>query len=171
MKKNLFACLLCIASIAHSEVYGQKVSITELMDKSYCKEFMCYQNFITEKGFSFMNYTDGETGKYYTYQSDLFTAKENGVSLKNISTVGFLKTGSVTSGIRKSDKAYWKVLMDELQSKKFKSRSTDNEDGDTVRVWYRSPSFTNFEILITIETVHGHGTSWPSYDVTIRRDQ
>ncbi len=149
--------------------YAQTVTIKELISKTKCRDFSCFNDLITNRGFSFnASGKHDETTSWYRFSSDkAFVATSNpGVTSHNQSIVSFGKNTSV--GFGTSYKPHYKALMDELAALKFKSSPAIDEGEGSIAVVYSSAVYP--KITITLRTIlitkPGLG-SWTYYDFQV----
>ena len=170
-KKLLF--VLFIVSTALN-VFGQRPTLRELITKTNCTDFDCYENYMTSKNFCFLKSTDGEYGKYYTFNSCDFIndgPRNLGVSLKNTSTLGLLTTGATVTGIATPSNTYYQTLSTELRSLGFTIIGQPETEGTTITRNYTSSRYPRVFIMLIIQRVENNGTSWQLWNFTVRRDR
>gem|GEM_PF-3530195 len=165
MKKLII--ILTGLTILSLGVFGQTVTIKDLIDRTNCDDYSCFNNFITTKGFSYFESEDSETGRTYFYTSNKkFPASSTPeISTPNIAILTLSDTGSPICGFRTSVVEHYNVMIAQLKSMGFISMFVlDIEDG--VSETYKFPSYPKLSVRIETNRI-GDGKQWTSYYIGI----
>ena len=167
MTKAILTLALILMTVFNAS--SQTVTIQELLDKSKCKDFTCYNDFIIQKGFSYFK-SDTETGgKWYLYLSDKKspTSSTPSVSTSNTSIITFNSDGSTTAGFRTAIIEQYRSIMTQIKTLGFTAASTKNIDNGVV-VKYTSVKYPKVQIAVQTDKI-GDSSTWTSYDISINR--
>ncbi|MFN8306989.1 MAG: hypothetical protein U0T79_09460 [Ferruginibacter sp.] len=145
--------LLFFSSLALSQTITGK----EMINKVNCSDYSCFNEFITQKGFSEKKIDPQreEIKFYYCYRSDStfaatsnskVTGKRNDVFFSNHS--GDLFRFSFRTVV----KAQYQNLLGELTDLKFKSTKTTDKGDGKIETEYKSDSYTNLIVNVTTST-------------------
>lgn len=167
MRKIISTIVLSLIMILSA--YSQTVSVQYLLDKSKCKDFTCYNDFITQEGFSYFKSDKGEGGNWYLYLSDekFPTSSTPTVSTSNTSIITFNTDGSVTTGFRIAIVQQYNLIIGRLKELGFVSVSIKDVDNAVV-VEYQSETYPGASIAVQTDKI-GDSETWISYDITVNR--
>lgn len=148
---------------------SQTVTMQELLDKSKCKEYSCFNDFIATKGFSYFKSDEESRGKWYLYLSDekFPTSSNSDVSISNSSIITFNTDGSTTSGFRTAIIERYTSMLSQLKSLGFIAISTTDIDNGVI-VSYQSKSQPNVTVSVQTDKI-GDSAKWTSYDISVVR--
>ena len=165
MKKiYVFLILIPLAS------FGQKISFSELLEKSNCKSFECFNDFITDKGFSFYGAEESEGTTMYIFTSDIefSSTTEPNLVTKNICLIGFNESNCQVAGLRTVVKPYYEELLKQIKSNGFfYSNTTKDEFG--VHMNYILKSNPKILIIVSLEPIEKEGLKFTEYAISIDR--
>ena len=171
MKKILLLLWVAIL-ITGFKSYAQVLKATEMIAKSKCQTFECYNNFITDKGFSFKKSTTESNGvTYYLFVSDKqFHADNNTkVSASNNSTIGFKSADAKyrSVGIRTVSKSYYKQLLSDFKKLGYTELMTTPAPNNGVSTTYSATGKYPYLLYVLVETLEYDGEKYTSYNFTI----
>lgn len=148
--------------------FCQKLTISEMIDKTSCKTFNCFGNFVTTKGFSFYQVLDIENLKYYSYLSE--EQAESSHNTKNTTSITIPVDGGNERRVSMTtnDRIYYSELIKQMTAKGFIEKSSETTDDGKLRVIYNSKLYKNFSIKILIQKLTTEGYSWTNYDIEVR---
>lgn len=158
MKKIIFIALIVISSTA----FGQKVSFKELLEKSKCKSYDCFDDFITTKGFSLNSIDEG----IYYYNSAKEFSSNTEVVCANICGIGFGENGCQSVLMQTVDKAYYNQLLNEIKSYGFVFSNTI-KDENGVNMYYKLNSNHNIKVDIVMYSSETKGIKSINYQILI----
>ena len=152
--------------------FGQKMSFSELLEKSKCKSFECFNDFIKEKGFSFLNSSeDLDSGTtFYAFSSDIefqSTTEPNLLS-KNVCLIGFNESDCQVASIRTVVKSYYEELLKQIKSNGFVFLNT-TKDEYGVHLNYSLKSNPKILIIVSLEPTEKEGLKYTEYAISIDR--
>ena len=166
MKK--LSTTLFLFALVQSFCFSQIVTIKELVDKSSCKEFPCFNDFISAKGFSYLESETikGSTTYLYTSDKQYTTSSNKSVRSSNMAIITFNANKTVTVGTRTSVVEQYRLLMKQLKVLGFKSFETENIQNGVV-VQYLSDSYPEIIISVITDRIGKENEKWTSYHVSV----
>ncbi|NJL75284.1 MAG: hypothetical protein HC892_09900 [Saprospiraceae bacterium] len=138
--------------------HTQTVTIGELIAKTKCKDFACYNSFIMSKKFTFDKTTKGEDGTFFMFSTVDFV--DDGIEhilTKNNSTFCLLLSGGTITSINTSSASYFSALSNQITELSFEPAATETPDDTTVRTTYYSKKHPKVSILVSIVKITKSG--------------
>lgn len=164
-------CILLV----FEETYGQTISIKDMINKTTCKSYSCFNDWIITKGFSYTSVKNIGIGggKQYIYSSDeTFTITSNkSLVTTNIASIDFYLDGTGVS-FGTAVKNHYLKLFSELKFLKFIARQTEDEENGTIAVTYTSSQYPKVFVSIRTMISRGQGpNSSTYYDIIVGRNK
>jgi hypothetical protein len=149
-----------------STTFGQTVNFSDLLEKSKCKSFECFNDFITTKGFSLSESNE----KFYLFMSDkkFPTTSTPSVTTKNTAIILFGTDGSTKTGTRTAVKSHYDDLLKQIKAIGFISTKTENIENGVI-VHYKLKSNPKISVAIQTDQLEKEGVKWTSYDISMTR--
>ncbi len=159
--------------------FAQRLTADEMLEKSKCRTFDCFNDFILPKGFSFLNSGDTLIGnnvncKTYAYSSDkedLNSTKE--ISTKNVAAIIFNSNNKVSIFYRTASKDYYLKLLNEFKSKGFYSYRTivEKANSQRIHVYYKCKNDTTKSIDVTSTALELGEIKYTLYSFALSNDE
>lgn len=138
--------------------FSQRMTISEMIEKTKCKTFNEFNNFAMGKKFTYSSVDDECCdGTLYMFNSDSFDDSLDGCMYRTQCQF-FIGTGARENEknvafITRTKKNYLPILK-QLAKLKFKvtKEVKDAMGDDRITAFYSSPSYTNIEVQITISS-------------------
>lgn len=159
-KTTIMKKIILLSVFLHLTImaFSQRLTISEMIEKTKCKTFNEFNNFAMGKKFTYSSVDDECcNGTLYMFNSDTFADSLDGCMYKTQCQF-FIGTGARENEknvafITRTKKNYLPILK-QLEKLKFKvTREVKDAMGnDRVTVYYSSPSYTGIEIQITLSS-------------------
>lgn len=151
--------------------YSQRISIEEMINKTKCKTFSCFSDFVTTKGFSYYKVIQEENYKLYAFTSDARidnSSNENSTS-KNMAWFHLSNDGKETRiTMNTGDRNYYSILINQMNAKLFVENSSETTEEGNVRIIYTSSNYPNMSIKILTARLTNEDRTWTNYDIEVR---
>lgn len=169
--KNFTTLLLFMISF-FPILNAQTPKLIELIEKTKCQDFSCYNSYITAKGFSYNKFGKEDWGTYYRYASDeeFVTSSNIDIRTRNQSIFVLYPNNTVGTGFGTSYKPHYQTFMNELNSLGFKSVETWTEEGGTIATEYISVNYSSIRIVFRTmisKIGESYDKSWIYYDFAL----
>jgi hypothetical protein len=167
--KILFLFLLSI--LIAGTTTAQTLTADEMISKTSCTSFDCFNEFVTNKGFSFNKYVDAESGNMYMFFSDRkFLDVSGTVRTNNSAIINFQKNNKyINLGFRTANKNQYIKLLLGFQIKGFREENTVQTDSSRVIVNYTSAKFPDISLTIFYDRAKKGELEWTSYNFDVLR--
>lgn len=163
--KNIISILFLVLFVSLN-TESQTVNFSDLLDKSKCKSFDCFNDFIINRGFSLSK--SDET--YYLFMSDkeFPTTSTNEITTKNVAMILFGSDGSITTSARTAVKSHYDILLKQIKASGFTSFKTKNIENGVI-VYYKLKSNPKISVAIQTDQLSKDEYTWTSYNISITR--
>ena len=161
---------LVITLFLYSFTHGQEISIDDVLTKTSCKTFTCFNNFIVKKGFSYWNTSELDGNNMYGFSSDKKVSSPEGVTGRNTAWLYYDEKHKYSAvSINTINKDYYLDLKEQLAVKGFKETHSESTGVGGLRVFYKSKNHPKISIKILIERLTEKNLSWTSYDFEVKK--
>lgn len=170
LRKPLFCSIVVILYCTTS--WGQLLHVKELIDHVDCENFSCYNQFVTNRGFSLVAVDKlDNTIPFYRFESDrrLVATSNTVITTKNQSILMNVGGAWATIGFGTSFKPHYISFLEEMQKLGFSEIKTIMEPNQIARIDYSSPRFPKIKITCRIQTATKGSESWTYYDLQVSR--
>lgn len=157
--------LIILLFCNHAE--AQHLTADDFIRQCECRNFDCFNDFITNRGFSFDHVENEEKQKSYMFFSDEFIEGSN-VRTKDVVLFTIADGIFISAGIRTADKRFYQRLINEFKKMGFVVTMT-NDTTNRVNISYRSAQFKNIIVNLTIDKAVKNDLSWTSYYIAVFR--
>lgn len=167
MQKSFF--LLLLSAIAGT-TQAQTLTADEMISKTNCKNFDCFSEFVTNKGFSFESSNIDTTGYFYLFLADIPTEDATKqVKVRNVATYIAYKDKRTGVGFTTVNKSHYQKLLDDFKQKGFAITLTSTPKPNRVWTYYRSGKYPGVSLGIITEKQKEGNKEWTVYDFTVIR--
>lgn len=151
--------------------FAQVLTLNNLIEKSKCNTYDCFNPFILKKGFHLKTDTIFPLYRSYIYISDKKYTVADG---SNQATVSLYKDNSeVTVAFATESKSLYMAYLDSLTKTDFKSVELEPENNDGVMkhtTYYdRSLKYPELSILLTVLTFEVNSEEHNFYNISVSR--
>lgn len=153
--------IILLTALIHLVVFAfsQKLTLTEMIEKTKCKTFTEFNNFITSKEFTYEKVDDKCcSGTLYMFHSDVYEDSLDNGCMYRTQCQFFIgadarENDRTVAFITRTKKNYHPILK-QLEKLKFKvtKEVKDAMNLDRVTAYYSSPSYIGIEVQITLSS-------------------
>ncbi len=173
--KHKFFLFLCLLIFVAMSGFSQTIQLSELITKASCKDFTCYNDFITRKGFSFNKNNTDTGGITYIYFSDseFATTSNPAIIIRDLSVLKIDSAGVPTVLFGTGEKSHYQSFYDQLAKLGFTQIKTTskNDKANTVETLYQSEKYPKTEVVFSIQAGSSDDSTFTFYSFAVKKTQ